>query len=98
MFSLDFSLFFDNSIMVLLIFFFFIIFNLFLITTLLIIFKSNKTINLSSIKNIFSLKKPTKNHIYLNYFDSYNSLKDVFFVSDSRPVALNYSYISYIPC
>ena len=94
MFSLDFSLFFDNSIMLFLIFFFFIIFNLFLMPTLLVTFKSMKTINISSLKNIFSFKNVKKNHVYLNYFDSYNSLNDNFFVSESKPIVLNYSYLN----
>ena len=93
MFSLDFNLFHDNAYMIVSILIFYIIFTQNIITYLLIAFKSKKVIFLSITKNLYFHKMTNKNTVYMNYVDSYNSLMELYFVSETKPVLLNYSYI-----
>lgn len=93
MFSLDFSLFYDNMLLVLLIFFFYILFQKYIISFLVLILKWNQIKYIVIYKELSIYNYMNRSIIYFNYFDSWNFLNENFFLSYCKPLILNYSYL-----
>jgi hypothetical protein len=93
MFSLDFSLFYDNTLVIVLIFFFYIAFQKLILSFLVLIMKLNKVVSIVFYKELYLHNYLNRSSISFNYFDSSNILNETFFLSVCKPVALNYSYL-----
>lgn len=93
MYSLDYSLFYDNVYLVFVMFFLYIIVQKNIISIFVLSFKWKQLVTIVLYKELFLYNYNFRSIIYFNYFDSYNHLNEFFFLTDCKPILLNYSYI-----
>ena len=93
MFSLDFSLFYDNLVVVFFIYLYYILFQKYILPYLVLMFKWKVIIDIVIYKELFLYNYLNRSIIYFRFFDSLNFLNNKFFLSSCKPSILNYSYI-----
>lgn len=93
MFSLDFSLFYDNITIIILMFIFYLAFQKSILPLILTIFKSSTLVTLIAQKELKSYNYVSRTLMSLQFFTTYRDLSNTFFLSECKPSILNYSYV-----